>query len=158
MSDIRVQNSECRDRGSLVNVSSKRDDQRHWIQIFYIIYVSCCRFPFSGLLFSFCAMVRDVGVGLEDKISIRIGISNSCCQILAGIFGISPCYSVHCHIRVVMINLNRHISWWLTWNREELYKVFPRENSSWKHQKTNKYLLANDVLSSSTEHWGSHIT
>ena len=72
MSDIRrVQNSEHRDRESPVNVNSKRDDQKHQIQVFYIITVSCCvscsLLSFSSLLLSLCAMVHDVGVILRLK-------------------------------------------------------------------------------------------
>ena len=72
MPDIRrVQNSEHRDRESPVNVNSKRDDQKHQIQVFYIITVSCCvscsLLSFSRLLLSLCVMVHDVGVVLWLK-------------------------------------------------------------------------------------------
>ena len=120
-------------RSNSVNMSSKRNDQRHLTQIFYIVTVSCCvsccPLSVSGLLLSFCAMVHDVRIVFMAKISIRIGISNSYCQILAGIFGRLPCWSVHCHIRVVMINLNQRINWWLTWKRE-LFRAFHRKSGS----------------------------
>ena len=66
----RVQNSEHRDRESPVNVNSKRDDQKHQIQVFCVITVSCCvacsLLPFSSLL-SLCAMVHAVEVVLRLK-------------------------------------------------------------------------------------------
>lgn len=74
------------------------------------------------------------------KSSIRIRISNSCCQIFAGIFGRSSYWSCHCHVLVVVINLNQHISWWLTWNREESFKVFLRPGQvHWIKEFTQPY-------------------
>ena len=81
----RVQNSECRDRGSPISMSSKRDDQRHGIQIFYIITVSCCQLsPASFFLSVQWPMMLELFFIV--KISIRTGISKSYCQSLAGIF------------------------------------------------------------------------
>lgn len=107
----------------------KKDDQRHRLHVLYIIpvsgFVSCCPLSSSSLLLSFCATVPDVEVVLTAKISIIIGISNSYHQIIAGIFSRSPCQSFHCHIWVA-IKLNKHIGYWLTWNKEKIFKAFPR--------------------------------
>lgn len=125
MSNISIgQNSECRDRESPVKMCSKRDDQRHRLRAFYTIPVPAV-LPAVCLLLSSCAMVHDVGPVFMTKISIRIGISNSYCQILVEVFGRSPCWNIHCPISVVMINSNQHINW-----TRELFKSFPREVGS----------------------------
>lgn len=91
--------------------------------------ISCCTVSFSGLFLPFCAMVPGVRVGFIATISIRSGISNSYCQILAGLFGRTLCWRFRLlnHGGDDKLEPTHQLSWWLTWNRDKLFMVFPRE-------------------------------
>lgn len=168
----RVQNSECRDRGSPINMSSKMYDQRHRIQIFYIITVSFCQLFLQPPSFFLCNGPWRWSCFLWWKSALELEFQRVTVRVWLASFGRSPCWSVHCHIRVVMINWNQHISWWLTWNREEFFKAFLREigvhwlkeftRTSRHHHTTTRCLPASNVEtpspSSSTLHLGCHVT